>query len=70
MDEPFRSTTHRVFREAMVARIFETQRALGFADMAPIAWHEWQIIANWEVAEHPNLKEELTRLNLRWERYL
>ena len=69
MDE-FRSTTHRAYREAMVTRVLELERALGFAEMVPIPWHEWQIIGNWEVVNHAGLKAELRALGVRWENYL
>ena len=70
MDDSCRSTTHRSYREAMVTRVLELQRKLGLADMAPLPWHEWQVIGNWEVLNHPSLKDELRELNMRWENYL
>ena len=62
--EEFRSSVHLTFREAMSDRVLELQRSLGFATMVPVAWHDWQIEANREVANHPDLKQAVVGVGL------
>ena len=65
------SSVHVAFREAMSMRLLDLERALGFPEMVPVPWHDYQIEANREAtANHPNLKQAVVDIGGVWEVYL
>ena len=63
------SSVHVAFREAMSMRLLDLERALGFPEMVPVPWHDYQIEANREAtANHPNLKQAVVDIGGVWGR--
>ena len=62
------SSVHVAFREAMASRLLELERSFGYTEMLPVPWHDYQIEANKEVANHPSLKQAVVGVGLRWEK--
>ena len=61
---------HVAFREAMASRLLELERSLGFVEMLPVTWNDYQVEASKEVAEHPSLKQAVADIGGVWEVYL
>ena len=63
-------SVHVAFREAMVKRVLALERSCGFPERLPISWHDYQIEANKEAADHPGLKQAVVDVGSGWEIYL